>query len=218
MKILYHFSLILLLLATGCNVYTDVSSTSAESADYLNYHSFAWLPDDMDTTNLPYHNSVIRNNIRNYFSQNFSERGYALNLDTPDVLLQLVIVNNNKETRIIYKTHPEPYYYHKYFYGSMYYYPYTLDYYYRNKDIYCYPSGYCSRKVKYIESSITLNVFDRKKNTLIWSGTAKGNIYDPAYIKRSIHPAIESIMKRYPVKKINPRDLIKNTEVDLTLQ
>jgi hypothetical protein len=50
-----------------------------------------------------------------------------------------------------------------------------------------------------------LNVFDRATNKLIWSGTAKKDIYDPAYVKKDIHPAVDKIMKEYPVRPLNER-------------
>jgi hypothetical protein len=188
---------------SGCSLYTEISVTVDTNSDFSKYRTFAWISDDMDTTNSPYNNEIIRNNIRNYFGHSFSERGYRIDLDTPDVLLQLVIVSNKKEKEVIYPTYPRNYYYCPYYYCSDYYSPYSFDYYYRYQGEYCYPFGYCKDKVEYVEGSITLNVIDRKQNKLVWSGTAKGDIYDPAYIHQNIHPAVRSIMRKYPVKTVS---------------
>jgi hypothetical protein len=51
---------------------------------------------------------------------------------------------------------------------------------------------------------------DRKLNRLVWSGTAKGDIYDPEYIDKDIHPAVLRIMKKFPVKEIKEKE--KKTE------
>lgn len=183
----------------GCGVYTNIVVNTDTATDFSKYKTFAWLPDDADTSNSPYNNEIIRNNLKNYFGISFSERGYMVNLDKPDLLLQISITNKQKELTIV---HPRPYYFCRYYYRSDYYSPYSFDYYYHDY-FYCYPSGYYTQKISYVEGSITLNVIDREQNKLIWSGTAKGDVYDPAYINRSIHPAVIGIMKKFPVKPLN---------------
>ena len=65
--------------------------------------------------------------------------------------------------------------------------------------------GYCKETINYVEGSITFNVIDRKDSKLVWSGTAKGDIYDPAYINRNIHPAVEAIMEKFPLAPIDSK-------------
>jgi hypothetical protein len=186
----------------SCGIYTQISVTEDSNARFSDYKTFAWLQDQLDTSNSPYNNDIIRNNIRNYIGQSFAERGFTVNLDTPDVLLQVVISNQKMERKYYYPSYPKSYYYCPYYYCSEYYFPYTFEYYYRYPGKYCYSMGYCEETIKYVEGSITLNVIDRKQSKLIWAGTAKGDIYDSAYIKRSIHPAVEAIMRKFPVKQI----------------
>ena len=185
----------LVIMVSSCSIYNNISATVDVSTDFTKYKSFAWLPDQTDSTNLPYNNEIIRNNIRNYFGQSFSERGYTVNLDSPDVLLKVIIGTKPMEKVIVNSTGPSPYYYKRYYYGSRYYYPYKFDYYYHYPRYYRYES----HTIEYIQGSITLNVIDRKLNKLVWSGTAKGDIYDPSYINENIHPAVIAIMKKYPV-------------------
>jgi hypothetical protein len=199
------FSLfILTIIVVGCGIYTNVIATADETIDFNVYKTFAWLPDETDSTNLPYNNEIIRNNIKNYFGQSFAARGYVVNLSEPDILLGITVNNIKKEKEeiTIYTPYPfpYPYYYQRYYYGSDYYSPYHFDYYYHG--MFSYPLNYTTRNYEIIESSITLNVFDREQNKLVWQGTAKGNIYDEAYVNKNIHPAVEAIMKKYPVKKI----------------
>jgi hypothetical protein len=189
-------------LMSNCNPSIKVISNKDVTIDFTKYKTFAWLPDKVDTSNVPYNNEIIRNNIRNYFGHHFGERGYTADLEKPDLLFDLVISAKKKEvTR--YTTYPSPYYYNRYYYGSIYYVPYPFDYYYRYYPSFRYPSDYLREKIEYIEGAITLNVFDRNSNKLIWSGTAQKDIYDPAYVKKDIHPAVDKIMKEYPVKPIN---------------
>lgn len=199
----------------GCNAYKNISTNADVNADFSKYKTFAWLPDQTDTSSQPYNNEIIRNNIRNYVGQNFAERGYKINLDTPDVLLRIIVVNKKKEKEIVYSSYPWPYYYCRYYYGSIYYFPYDFDYYYWHYPLYCYPDDdyTYTQKYEYLESSIILNVIDRKQNKLVWSGTAQGDIYDTAFINENIHPAVEAIMREYPIKPIKKSKHVESDDV-----
>jgi hypothetical protein len=205
-KIKKYFALVLVIISmpiyNGCDIYSNISTNSDINTDFSKYKTFAWLPDQTDTADQPFNNEIIRNNIRNYFGKSFAERGYKIDLDSPDVLLKVVITNKKKEKVITYSDNPMPYYYCNYYYGSTYYNPYNFNYYYRNNLDFCYPPNYYTEKEEYVEGSIKLNVIDRKQNKLVWTGIARGDIYDPAYINENIHPAVEAIMKQYPTKPI----------------
>lgn len=205
------FLLTILLVFISCEIYKDISSTTDVKTDFSIYKTFAWLPDTRDTNSQPYNNEIIRNNIRNYFGQSFAERGYTVNLDKPDLLLNVVLTGTKKE-KLVMSPYPGQYYYCQYYYGSIYYFPYPFDYYYRNNKGYCYPADYAVQNQEYIESSITLNVIDRVQNKSVWSGTAKGDIYDTKYLNRNIHPAVESIMSRYPIQKIGKKIKKENSD------
>ena len=135
-KILWISTSILIVMLVSCSTYSKVYSDSEKSADFTQYKTFAWLPDKADTANTPYSNEIIRNNIRNYFGQCMSDRGYSFDSENPDVLMQLVITNSKKE-RIV-PSYSSLYYYRPYFYGSYYYNPYPFAYYYRNYSSYAY--------------------------------------------------------------------------------
>lgn len=205
MKTKFLIPMMIAMLIISCGVYTDISVTVDQNARFNQYKTFAWLHDKMDTTNNPYNNEIIRNNIRNYFGQSFIERGYSVNLDTPDLLLQVVIANKKREKEIIYNARPYSYYYCRYYYCSRYYFPYRYEYYYRDYPFYCGPTGYCTEKIEYVEGAIILNVIDRVHNKLIWSGSAKGDIYDPKYMNNDIHPAVKRIMKKFPVAPVGSK-------------
>lgn len=204
MKQTFFILIAITLIASGCGTYSKVYSDYDRSADFTQYKTFAWLPDKADTVNTPYNNEIIRNNIRNYFGQCMSDRGYSFNAEAPDVLLQLTITNAKKE-RVV-TTYPSSYYYRPYYYGSYYYHPYSLGYYYRYYPSYSFGGGFSStQKVEYVNGAITLNFIDRKSSKLIWTGTAEGDIYDPSVIERDLHPAIHNIIEQYPVKPLVKR-------------
>lgn len=203
-KILWISASILIVVLASCSTtYNAVSSDYDRSVDFTQYKTFAWLPDKADTSNTRYNNEIIRNNIRNYFGQCMSDRGYNLDLENPDLLMQVVITNAKKE-RVI-TSYPSSYYYSPYYYGSHYYSPYRFGYYYNYYPSYSYGysrfSGYSTtQKQEYVNGSITLNLIDRKANKLVWSGTAEGDIYDPSHISHDLHPAVHGILNEYPVK------------------
>ena len=115
--LLLSASVFIMVLQIGCSsTYDSISSDFDKSVDFTKYKTFAWLPDKADTTNSPYNNSIIRNNIRNYFGLCMSDRGYSVDLDNPSLLLQMVITSVKKE-RIINSYTPS-YYYSPYYYGS----------------------------------------------------------------------------------------------------
>lgn len=191
------------LVIAGCSTYSKIYSDFDRSADFTKYKTFAWLPDKTDTTNSPYNNEIIRNNLRNYFGQCMSDRGYSFDFENPDVLMQLVITNSKKEK--ILPSYSSIYYYRPYYYGSYYYQPYAFGYYYRYYPSYSYSTfiGYpTTYRIEYVNGAITLNFIDRKTNKMVWTGTAEGDIYDPAMISHDLHPAIHNILAQYPVKPI----------------
>lgn len=203
---IWILSIAIIMGLVGCSTaYNAVSTNYDRSVDFSQYKTFAWLPDKADTANTPYNNEIIRNNIRNYFGQCMSDRGYKFNSESPNILMQLVITNAKKE-RVI-TSYPSNYYYRPYYFGSFYYTPYPFGYYYRHYPTYGYGysgfPGYSSaQKQEYVNGSITLNFIDRKNNKLVWTGTAEGDIYDPSQISKNLHPAVHNILDQYPVKPL----------------
>jgi hypothetical protein len=193
----FIFAFLSIILSAGCGVYNTISVNSAASTDFTSYTTFAWLQDEADTANSPYNNEIVRNNLKNYFGRSLVERGLTANLSEPDLLLQISISNKKREIQL----HSKRFYFCKYYYGSEYYAPYPFNCYYYDHDA-CYPTDCSAEKINYVEGAITLKVFDRKQNKLVWSATAKGDIYDPALINKSIHPAVVNIMKKFPLKPL----------------
>lgn len=207
-KRLFHQIIIPALLISACGAYTSVDVAADAETNFNRSYSFAWLPDSNGSNAQPYNNEVVRNNIRNYFSKSFALRGYRLELDTPDLLMNVTIINIRKVGEFTYVRHPMSYYYGPYYFGSIYYHPYHFDCYYRHRFVYIFqpPPVYIRESVDYVESTITLNIINRKSQKTIWTATAKGDIYDPDYFKKDIHPAVEAIMKKFPVPPIDSRN------------
>jgi hypothetical protein len=198
---LFGWLALIVVVFSACNAYTNISSTTEPQANFSQYKTFAWLADKTDTINSHYNNEIIRNNMRNYFGKEMSDRGFRVNVEQPDLLLELVVQN---ETHIEWRVQRDNYYYAPYYYRSRYFSPYERRYYYTRFPDYYYTRP--NRQVytdKHIDNTVTLNVVATKEQKLLWSGTVQADIYDPSVIQKDIHPAIIKLMKQFPVKPIN---------------
>lgn len=200
----------LLIISAGCTTYSNISSNYDRSIDFNEYETFAWSPDsanaDKDKSTDAFDNDIVQNNAKNYITHRLSERGYLINTDSPDVIMELVLLNEKKE-RIV--TYHSPLYSGYYFHN-----PYYFPYYYPHRRFYTWNSwrGWyyepwgnhiTTYSTTYVHGTITLNMYDRKLKRLVWTASAEGNIYDPAYIHYDVHPAIDEILKYFPVKQLN---------------
>lgn len=181
----------------GCRAYDKVYSDYDRTADFSRYKTFAWLP-DRDTANTTFNNQIIRNNTLNYFTHCMGERGLRAEPDSPDVLLQLVVRSLPKQltmTSAVHQGSPGGGRYNPY------YYPHPNNYYYHTPFFYS-RITYVTERYDYAESTITLNVYDRLLNRLVWTGTAQGDLFDPAYMADNLHPAVYRILKKFPIKPL----------------
>lgn len=194
---------VLLIVLNGCSqkIYKDIQSSSDNAVDFKQYKTFAWLP-DKDSANASTIFGLMRNNTVNYFTHCMGERGYKANIDSPDVLLQLVIKSETKEKED--PTLPKPYstttvttyanpYLHPLTNPFKYTKPFTYKY-------FNYPPQNSMPKETYLKNSITLNVIDRLQQKIVWSGTAKADLYDTTYLQMNLHPVVYDILEQYPVK------------------
>jgi hypothetical protein len=182
----------------GCGIYMTVYSDYDRSVDFNKYKTFAWLPDRV-TSNSELNNQIIRNNTRTYFTYELARRDYRIDIDSPDVFLDLIIKSEKKELTYMNRIYtPIPGWYQ----CNPYYQECPPQYYYRYSYNYDYTVFYSVQKVDYWESSITLNIIDRKNNKLVWMGTAKGDLYDPAFLGENLHPLVYRILQKYPVKPV----------------
>lgn len=185
----------LMIILSNCTAYNKVYSDYDRTANFARYKTFAWLP-DRDTANTTFNNQIIRNNTLNYFTHCMGERGLQAEPDSPDILLQLVVRSLPKQMTITSAVHQgSPY-------GGRH-----NPYYYPNPNNYFYPSPflngrttYVTERYDYAESTITLNVYDHHLKRLVWTGTAKGDLYDPAFMADNLHPAVYRILKKFPIK------------------
>ena len=116
-----------LLILVNCTGYRKVYVNYDRSVDFVGYNTFAWAPDSStvtgdDVEKPVYDTDIVRNNAKNYITHSLSQRGYLVNIDSPDVVLQLVLLNEVKE-RIVTR-------YGNLYSGYYFYNPYYFPYYY----------------------------------------------------------------------------------------
>lgn len=194
---------IIIFLITGCGpkVYKDIQSSYDKSANFKQYKTFSWLP-DKDSADVKTIFGMRRNNTVNYFTHCMGERGYKADTENPDVLLELIIKSETKEkedptlpkpfSTTTVTTYPNPYL-HPLSNPFKYNKPFTYKY-------FNYPLEKQLHKETYLKNSITLNVIDRVNQKIVWTGTAKADLYDTAYLQMNLHPVVYDILEQYPVK------------------
>jgi hypothetical protein len=193
----------------GCASYKNISYTYDKNIDFGQYMTFAWAPDSgnvdtisIDPENLTYDNDIVRNNAKNYITHCLSKRGFLINTDSPDVIFQLILLNDKNEQIVTYRApYSEYYFFHPYYFP--YYYPYYRFYTWYGWQT---PPDWLDHMVThtktYVKGTITINMFDRKLDKLVWSGSAEGDIYDPTFLQYDVHPAIDRIMSKFPIKTV----------------
>lgn len=206
-----------ILFTMGCDLYSVVSSDRDNTTDFTKYKTYAWLP-DKDNSNNTLNNQIMRNNIKNYFTHELVDNyGFTANKDAPDVLMEFrVTVINKVKTEEHPVTSTVPNYSYGYPYQTNpysqnpysqypYYTPQPNPYNYNGyNNGYRYQTTYVKEKHNYTESGITINMIDRSRNELVWTGTALANIYDESteYVKGQMHPAVDKLMKYFPIKPV----------------
>lgn len=230
MKSIRGFIWMVLMLA-GCTM-SDTTFTMDQETDFGNYKTFAWLPKDSgQIQDVIYDNQLMANSIRALANDELFKRGYSIEKDTPDVLLQYTLVIKEMEQEIVntqvVPTFPAgPNIFIPPYNASAYDHPANLYYYsnpanlynpsyYINHYPYYSPYGFpvgpsyhvnsFAQAVKYTEGTLILDVIDRKTGELIWRGWNKEPLTDPATYERDLPGEITSIFRKYPSHKKRKR-------------
>jgi hypothetical protein len=87
----------------SCSVADSTYSSYNSNIDISKYKTFAWLTkDSARISNLLYDNEIVGREIMENANSELFTRGYTINTDTPDVLIQYTIMVEDKEQ--IYNT------------------------------------------------------------------------------------------------------------------
>lgn len=211
-KIRIYIILFVLLFFAGCTNYISQYKLSElaydRTVDFTTYKTFSWVPIRMGDS-LRAVEQIVYNNTVNYFANELKARNMSIDKENPDLLFELK-VNETKERRAerirdtviairdndryralapdnqYYSLNPEMYYYTK---------PYDYEY-----DGYIY--GFTADTLKFTNSTITLNVLDRKQNKFIYTATVEADLFENEAMQRELHPAVQTLLENYPVKVV----------------
>lgn len=210
----------------GCTMSDRNYSALDKEVNFTGYNTFAWLPkDSAQIQNVFYDNQIVAQSIRKSVNDELISRGFQVQRDTPDVLLQYTILVERREQKITsVQAVPDPNvsYYNQAFnmnatsaYDSranLYYYSNPNGVYNQNFNSSNYPYytnfGYPMQIPYYVnkniyeeefkEGTLIIDIIDRTTGELIWRGWNKDILYDPQSYNASIPEGISNIFKNYP--------------------
>ena len=189
---------------------TMVSSDYVKGSDFKVYKSFAWLPKTHQSSDTAVDNQIVETNIKNLASGEMKSRGYEVDVNQPDLLLDFYINVANKVDVITTPVYGYAYNYNNYYNGfnrngynnNMYY---NRNSYYNNNS-YIYNNrtqqvvGYNTQDIPYQEGTLTIVIIDRKNNRMVWKGWSVGTVTDEASFEYELPSDIRRLFKQFPVK------------------
>jgi hypothetical protein len=187
---------------------TAISSDYNRSLNFAAYKTFAWLPKTHDPKNDgPFDNQIVETNIKNLGSGELKSRGYTIDTNEPDLLIDFYVDVANKVEHVTSPVYSYPYNYNGNFSGAynngMY--SYRNSYYgnnsYMNNNM---PNvvGYTTQNIPYEEGTLTIVIIDRKTNTLVWKGWSVGSVTDESGFEYELPSDMHRLFKEYPVPVI----------------
>ena len=193
-KITLVFCFFLLLSLSACSpaVYTD----TAADANFGSYQTYAMLPSGQDLGE----NNIHSDKIINEVNQEMRARGYELDPENPDLLVNVKTMYEEEEDLVATGYYPATYDY----YGPDFYTPATLaPYYYTGYAAVPAVTGTGIREVEYTEGTFVVDIIEAKgENEIIWRGWSETPV-DPANLDESIRSYVDNIFEEYPVKAEN---------------
>lgn len=181
----------LLVSLAGCSpaVYTDV----AADAQFGTYETYAILPAGQNLGE----NTIYSDKIMNEVDQEMRDRGYVLDPDDPDLLVNVKTMYDEEEKLVATGYYPATYDY----YGPDFYTPTTMaPYYYTGYTGIPSITGTGIREVEYIEGTFVVDVIEASgANKVIWRGWSETPI-DPEDIDESVRDYVDNIFDEYPVE------------------
>ena len=202
-----YLGLIILLLSSCAS--TSISSDYNRSLDFNSYKTFAWLPKTHDPKNDgPFDNQIVETNIKNLGSGELKSRGYKVDTNEPDLLIDFYVDVANKVDHVTTPVYGYAYNYNGNFRGAynnnMY--SYRNSYYNNNSYINTVPVvvGYNNQDIPYEEGTLTILIIDRKTNTLVWKGWSVGTVTDESSFEYELPSDMRRLFKEFPVPVVAP--------------
>jgi len=194
---------------------TSVSSDYNRSLDFKQYKTFAWLPKTHDPKNdSQFDNQIVETNIKNLASGELKSRGYTVDVDQPDLLIDFYVEVQNEVDHVTTPVYGYAYNYNSYnSYNGNYNRPYNNNIYSNNNSYYNnntylnntgmpVVTGYTTQNVPYEQGTLTILIMDRKTNDLLWKGWSVGVVTDETSFEYELPSDIRRLFKQFPVPVI----------------
>jgi hypothetical protein len=195
------YNIVVIVLFNSCaptTIYSDYSKTT----DFKSYTSFAWLPKNHDPQqeHTQFDNGIVETNIKNLASGELKSRGYVINTNEPDVLLDFHIDVANKVEHVSTPIYAHPYNYNNYnnYNPNR---PYNNNIYSNNNSYYNTTTivGYNTQNIPYEEGTLTILMIERKSNRLLWKGWSVGTVTDEQTFEYELPSDIRRLFKQFPL-------------------
>ncbi|WP_337041562.1 DUF4136 domain-containing protein [Emticicia sp. 17c] len=168
------------------SVKAQVSTHKDPTADFKDYHTFAWLKPDVQTKNPLYNNELITKNIQTNVDNALLAKGMSIDTKQPDILLRFHTDTEKEMTRG--GSFGPMYPMIGYARVGRYIMPYNMGY---------WGGGY-SAPYSYTKGTLVIDAIDTKTNRLVWQGSISAAV-NSRRIDKQIEKGVSKIMKRYPV-------------------
>ena len=191
MKKLTKFFLSMLiasLVACSPAVYTD----RAEGVNFTEYKTYAYLPSGKreEGSGTRYTERII-----NEINQEMQARGYRLDNQNPDLLVNVSTMYVEKDELLRTPVAGTYDYYTPGFYT-----PTTLEpYYYTGYNTIPQITGVGIREVEYTEGTFVVDIIDATENKIVWRGWSETPV-DPSELDESVREYVDNIFEEYPVE------------------
>jgi hypothetical protein len=166
-------TLAVLLFLSGC-VNANFTTLRNQQYDFSTVTTFycAECADEIVSSMPRYDNKKNRELIRSAINSELVKKGYVFEEDTPDVLVEFVILIENKIDTVSQRTTN-----YRHWQGF-------------ETDVYNYKKG-----------TIFVNVVNTENNTLIWQGRAESVLdKDPKNVEKNISKFVQRILRDFPIK------------------
>jgi hypothetical protein len=191
--------IILILAITSACSSVGTFSDRDRAANFATYKTFSWLPNPHDSfANELFSSVIIETNVKNYVNKEMQDRGYTIDVDSPDLILEYNVDIERKATVETAPMHQYPYNYN-WSYNPNYdsYFGYRFNS--KGQPVKAPYESYTTDPIPYSEGSISISVIDRKTNKLVWRGWSTGTVIDPTTYRTNLERDIHTIFMEYPV-------------------
>ena len=207
-KKLFYF-LASLFILSACGPTTTVYSDKLQGVNFSQFQTYAILPIVDSASSSLYHNAILEQNLVNSINREMRVRGYVLDTENPDILVNLHLKLKDKEETVM-ERYPLTSTYDYYTpvtdpltvdpgvvyppLGPQYTAPYYYPYYNRVTTVY----GTELKEIEYTQGTVVIDIIRSSDNHLIWRGWSQ-EIIQPDIATSELQYVVEQIYTEYPV-------------------